>query len=281
MLSGEGAAARPAQPADADLVAGLEELALEAGRAIMACYARGVSVSEKADASPVTEADTTAEAIILRGLARLCPQVPVVAEESVAAGRVPPALDGAFLLVDPLDGTREFVNRRDDFTVNIALVRGGVPELGVVYAPARSALFAARPDRAEAATVEDGARVVARGAIAVRGAPEPPVIVASRSHRTAETDAFIARFPGAELMAVGSSLKFCMLASGRADLYPRFGRTMEWDTAAGDAVLRAAGGRTLTLDGRPLAYGKRDQPHDSDFANPWFVAEAGCHAVAR
>jgi 3'(2'), 5'-bisphosphate nucleotidase len=190
----------------------------------------------------------------------------------VAEGRAPGDLGDAFFLVDPLDGTKEFVAGNSDFTVNIALIRAGAPDLGVVFAPASGRLLSGRPGSAEEAEVGPEFTVASRRAITVRHGAHPLFIVASRSHRTAETNAYIARFDGAEIVAVGSSLKFCLLASGKADLYPRFSRTMEWDTAAGDAVLRAAGGMTFTLDGNPLAYGKRNQPIDADFANPSFIA---------
>jgi 3'(2'), 5'-bisphosphate nucleotidase len=258
---------------DAAILALFEELALAAGRAIMAIFDAGIIFETKADSSPVTEADRAAERVILEGLREALAGIACVAEEEIAAGVVP-VLDGdAILLIDPLDGTKEFINRRKDFTVNIALVRKGTPEIGVVYAPARAVLYAGRPGEAAEVSVSPDFLPAVRRKISARTAAEPPRIVASRSHRTTETDEFIARFEGAEIVSVGSSLKFCLLASGEADLYPRFGRTMEWDTAAGDAILRAAGGMTRTTDGRPLAYGKRGQPGESDFANPWFIAD--------
>ncbi|MFC3208592.1 3'(2'),5'-bisphosphate nucleotidase CysQ [Aquamicrobium soli] len=257
-------------------VAVFERLAVAAGDAIMAVYAGPIDVERKADASPVTEADRQAEAIILAGLRQAWPQIPCVAEEEVSAGKLPVLGDGAFFLVDPLDGTKEFVNRREDFTVNIALIEAGVPVAGTVYAPARGALYSGGGRKAWRAMVTASGTIEGRTPISVRAAASPPMIVASRSHRTPETDDVIARFPGAELVSVGSSLKFCLLAAGEADLYPRLGRTMEWDTAAGDAVLRAAGGATLTLDGRPLAYGKRLPGQPDDLANPHFV----CHGNA-
>jgi 3'(2'), 5'-bisphosphate nucleotidase len=259
------------QSSDALVLSTLETLALQAGRAIMAVFTSEFAVETKADASPVTQADAEAEAIILAGLRQAFPDIPCVAEEEAAEGIVPPDLGEMFFLVDPLDGTREFVNRNPDFTVNIALIRDGAPVVGVVYAPARSVLYGGRPGLAFCAQTEDH-EPGPRRTISVRSAPAVPYIVASRSHRTPETDAFIASRGTAELISVGSSLKFCLLAAGEADLYPRFGRTMEWDTAAGDAILRAAGGCTRNVDGAPLAYGKRRQPHDCDFANPSFIA---------
>ncbi|HHZ07305.1 MAG TPA: 3'(2'),5'-bisphosphate nucleotidase CysQ, partial [Rhizobiales bacterium] len=220
-------------PGDDAVLDLFERLALEAGRAVMAVYATDFAAAAKADASPVTAADHAAEETILAGLRAALPAVPCVAEEEVAAGRVPEIGDGPFVLVDPLDGTKEFVSRNGDFTVNIALVRERMPAVGVVYAPARGMLFSGRPGAAFATPAADGRLAGARRSIRVRTPKAPLSIVASRSHLTPETAAFIDRFPGAETVSVGSSLKFCLLASGEADLYPRFGRTMEWDTAAG------------------------------------------------
>jgi 3'(2'),5'-bisphosphate nucleotidase len=253
----------------------LAAIAIEAGAAIMPVYRQMTpeQAKLKGDGSPVTKADALAEAIILERLADLAPQIPVVAEESVAAGHVPETAGRAFFLVDPLDGTKEFVSKSGDFTVNIALVEDGAPVLGVVYAPALGELYAGGLRHgAHRATVRDGKRGEWQP-IRVRAVPAAGLTVqASRSHLTDETKAFVERFPVAEFVSAGSSLKFCRVAAGDADLYPRLGRTMEWDTAAADAVLRAAGGKVLTLDGGALLYGKRNQAGDSDFANPWFVA---------
>jgi 3'(2'), 5'-bisphosphate nucleotidase len=256
---------------DEAILAVFERLAVQAGQAIMEVYNSEITVTDKADASPVTQADRAAEKIILEGLRAAFPDVPCVAEEETAEGVVPPDLGRAFFVIDPLDGTKEFVKRRTDFTVNIALVRDGAPEIGVVYAPCTGRFFAGRPGKAEAYEVAEG-KASGRRQIHVREGREPLTIVASRSHLTPETETFIKRVHAAEIVSVGSSLKFCLLATGEADLYPRFGRTMEWDTAAGDAVLRAAGGTTHTLDGAPLVYGKRNQENDADFANPHFVS---------
>ncbi|MFC6489823.1 3'(2'),5'-bisphosphate nucleotidase CysQ [Nitratireductor sp. GCM10026969] len=258
---------------EAALLGLFEELALAAGREIMVHYHEGVSVENKADASPVTEADRAAERVILSGLRASLAGAPCVSEEEASGGVLPVCGDDGFLLVDPLDGTREFINRRADFTVNIALVKEGVPVVGVVYAPARDVLYSGRPGAAFEVEVRDGGKVTGRREIVARPAHTPPAIVASRSHSTPETVAFIERYPGAETVSVGSSLKFCMLARGEADLYPRFGRTMQWDTAAGDAVLRAAGGCTLTLEGEPLTYGPKGGEGLEAFANPFFIAE--------
>lgn len=257
------------------LLAVFEELAIKAGAEIMDVRAKGVTAESKADQSPVTEADNRAEAVILQGLRATFPDIPVVAEEEAAAGRVPDTGAAPFILVDPLDGTKEFIGGKTDFTVNIALVDRNFPIAGLVYAPARNRMWTGMPGRAESATVDDSGAISDRMPISGATIAEPVRVVASKSHRTPETDTFIARFPGAETVSVGSSLKFCLLAQGEADLYPRFGRTMEWDTAAGDAVLRAAGGRTVNPDGSAFLYGKRNQGHDSDFANGWFIAVTG------
>jgi 3'(2'), 5'-bisphosphate nucleotidase len=257
---------------DALMLDVFERLALAAGREVMRVFHDGCTVDKKADSSPVTEADRTSEKIILAGLREAFPDIPCVAEEEASAGIVPPDLDGAFFLVDPLDGTKEFVNRRTDFTVNIALIRKGAPEVGVVFAPCSGRFFSGRPGRAETLEITDNYFISGRRPIVARVGAAPLAVVASRSHNTPETEAYIRTLGVAEIVSVGSSLKFCLLAAAEADVYPRFGRTMEWDTAAGDAVLRAAGGMTRTLDGKPLVYGKRDQSDDEDFANPYFIA---------
>lgn len=250
----------------------LERIALAAGAIIMNVYEGDFAVSHKADQSPVTEADERAEALILAELGRAFPDIPIVAEEEAAAGRVPQLTGNSFFLVDPLDGTKEFVNRRSDFTVNIALVTDGVPVAGIVYAPARGVAYSGAFGAAEKLTVSKNNEIEARQAISTRVPPKSPVAVASRSHNSPETLAFLEAQGITDYKSVGSSLKFCLLAEGEADVYPRFGRTMEWDTAAGDAVLRAAGGGTLKADGTPFVYGKRNQSEDVDFANPHFIS---------
>jgi 3'(2'), 5'-bisphosphate nucleotidase len=256
---------------DASMLAAMETVAREAASAVVRLYREGCAVHAKADASPVTAADTEAERIILEGLSRAAPAVPVVAEEEIAAGRGPADPGAVYFLVDPLDGTREFVSGRGEFTVNIALVRDGQPILGVVVAPVSGTLHSGRPGLAERVVLDDAMAVVSRRRIAVRQCGPVPTIVASRSHGTPETDRYVAQVKQAELVHVGSSLKFCMLAAGEADLYPRFGRTMQWDTAAGDAVLRAAGGQVLTLAGDSLRYGPRGDDTER-WANPNFIA---------
>lgn len=249
---------------------------LEAGRAAHEIYLRGFDVQQKADKTPVTAADHASEAIILRHLAKIAPGVPAVAEEEVAAGRLP-AFGSEFFLVDPLDGTKEFVQRRGDFTVNIALVRDRAPVLGVVYAPVTGGLYigdvtARRAARGHQPT--DAKDAAPRTAIRVRQAPEQGLTVAvSRSHDTPETEAYLAQYKVAERVSVGSSLKFCLVAAGEADLYPRLGPTMEWDTAAGQAVLVAAGGSVTAPGGVPLAYGK------PGLRNPFFIAGGALRTV--
>lgn len=256
---------------DAALAALFETLALSAGAEIMRHHAAGVLIEEKADASPVTAADRSAERIILEGLSRAGLGLPCVSEEAAAAGTFP-ACGDSFLLVDPLDGTREFICGRPDFTVNIALIRAGRPVLGVVHAPAHGLLYAARPGEAVEVTVV-GDRAAGRRIIRARPRRAPPVILASRAHCTEATRAFIRRHAAAETISIGSSLKFCMIARGDADLYPRFGPTMQWDTAAGDAILRAAGGAVRTEDGALLTYGPKEGGGPEAFVGPAFIAE--------
>jgi 3'(2'), 5'-bisphosphate nucleotidase len=241
------------------------KIAREAGAAILDVYSRDFEVRDKADASPVTEADLLAEALIVPALSRLTTNVPVISEEAHAQG-LSPAAGRRFWLVDPLDGTKEFVSRNGEFTVNIALVEAGRPVLGAVLAPAIGTLYAGT--EGAGAYVEDGA---GRRPISCRRArAEGLVVVSSRSHGDAEAlDRFLAGRRVASSVTAGSSLKFCLVAKGEADLYPRLGRTMEWDTAAGHAVLAAAGGRVTDLSGAELLYGK------PGFSNPHFVASCG------
>jgi 3'(2'),5'-bisphosphate nucleotidase len=246
-------------------------IAEDAGARIMAVYG-AASAQAKADGSPLTEADLAAHDAILAGLAAACPDLPVVSEEDAARAEVPPA--GPFVLVDPLDGTREFISGNGEFTVNIALIDAGVPVAGVVFAPALGRMW----------TGALGAGAQARGPgadparpIVVR-APDATglVAVASRSHRDAATEGFLAGLPIAGLRSVGSSLKFCLVAEGEADVYPRFGPTMEWDTAAGQAVLEAAGGRVEDPAGAPLRYGKAG----AAWRNGAFIAWGGATRAA-
>ena len=237
-------------------------LAERAGKEILGIYGSDFAVRGKNDSTPVTDADERAEEIILAGLAELEPGCPVVAEEQASAGRVPEVDDGPFFLVDPLDGTREFVNRNGEFTVNIAMIVNCRPRLGVVHLPVLGETYWCDA-RGRAWRRRNGG---APESIHCRRAPEALVVIASRSHRNAETLAFLEDYRVGEIVSAGSSLKLCRIAEGRADLYPRLGRTMEWDIAAGHAVLQAAGGSVRTLDGPPLRYRK------PGFDNPHFVA---------
>ncbi len=254
----------------------MARLCVLAGGAIMQARAIGPKVRRKPDASPVCDADEAAEHIIVAGLQTHFSHLPVIAEEAASRG-VTSAIDGAFFLVDPLDGTREFLNGSQDFTVNIALIVDGRPRAGAVYAPRLSRLWI-------------GSDLDPAGPLALAGeaepGQEPPMLEAmtpvrartpkagelaaliSRSHLDERSQAFLDSQGVRERTAMGSSLKFCLLAEGQADVYPRFGPTMEWDTAAGDAVLRAAGGFVVDEAGRPLSYGHPGQ----GFRNPCFIA---------
>jgi 3'(2'), 5'-bisphosphate nucleotidase len=245
----------------------IDELAVaarEAGDAILEVVRRGFEVESKQDTSPVTEADRAAELVILAALARAAPGVPVIAEEEVAAGRIP-AHDDTYFLVDPLDGTKEFVRGGDDYTVNIGLIERGVPKLGVVFAPATRRLHGGCVG--EGAWLDEGQ---GRTAIRVRERGEAVTAVASKSHLNQATIDYLEAAVGkCGYVSVGSSLKFCIVAEGRADIYPRAAPTSEWDTAAGHAVLLAAGGLVDGPDGKSLGYGKRA------FLNRAFVATSG------
>ena len=245
----------------ARLAAAARRLALEAGRTIMTFYREGTAVETKADSTPVTEADRAADGLIVAGLQAATPDIPVISEESTSTG--PPPAGGRFWLVDPLDGTREFIARTGEFTVNIALIEDGRPALGVLHAPVQGETYVADG-------LGQAVRIVGDGppqAIRARPVPaEGPAVVASRLHRDAETDRYIANLRPDRIESAGSALKFGLLARGEADIYPRFGRTMEWDTAAGHAILSAAGGHVRDLNGRELNYGK------AGFVNPPFVA---------
>jgi 3'(2'), 5'-bisphosphate nucleotidase len=247
---------------------GLAQAAVAAGAAIMTIYDSDFAVEMKEDASPVTAADAAGEAVILAALARIAPGIPVVAEEEAAAGRIPDT-DGHFFLVDPLDGTKEFIHRNGDFTVNIALIEDHAPSLGVVFAPVEGRLFVGdvRAGEAWTASVDPLGTIGAAEPLRIRRAPaEGLAAVASRSHNSPATEAYLDQFDVASRISRGSSLKICMVACGEADLYPRLGPTMEWDIAAGDAVLRAAGGTLSAPDGSSMAYGK------PRFFNSGFVA---------
>ena len=248
----------------------MRKLALIAGEKIMEIYnSPDFEVRSKSDASPVTEADEAADALIGAGLRKAFPGVTLVTEEQAATHS---ERADRFLIVDPLDGTKEFVQRRGDFTVNIAYVENGVPVRGIVYAPAKGRLF--YTDANGIAVEEEGPIAPGeRGPHRVLKVTDPDnsalMVVASKSHRDQATDDYIAKYHVADMTSAGSSLKFCLVATGEADLYPRLGRTMEWDTAAGDAILRAAGGRMIRFeDHEPFTYGK------PGYENPFFIAYA-------
>jgi len=248
----------------------MRRLALIAGQAIMEIYeADDFEVKSKADDSPVTIADETADKIIFDGLRAAFPDVAIVTEEQSDTHTV---TADTFLIVDPLDGTKEFIHRRGDFTVNIALVEKGVPVMGVVYAPAKDRLFITDEQGVsfEEASPFNLDVVGARTALTVNTPDNSAlIVVASKSHRDQATDDYINKYAVADMRSAGSSLKFCLVATGEADIYPRVGRTMEWDTAAGQAVLQGAGGKVVRFDDHtPLAYGK------NIFENPFFIAYA-------
>ena len=252
------------------LIPVIRRLALEAGDKIMQIYeADDFDVKVKSDSSPVTEADEAADALISAGLRAAFPDILLVTEEQADSHSIK---SDTFLIVDPLDGTKEFINRRGDFTVNIALVENGVPTRGVVYAPARGRMFYTQADGRsveETGALDKGIA----GEVTPISVSEPDnsalLIVASKSHRDQATEDYINKYSVQDSKSAGSSLKFCLVATGEADLYPRVGRTMEWDTAAGHAVLSGAGGHVVRFDNHsPLTYGK------DDYANPFFIAHA-------
>jgi 3'(2'), 5'-bisphosphate nucleotidase len=248
----------------------MRRLALDAGEAILLVYDRAdFEVRVKGDSSPVTEADEAADRVISAGLRAAFPNVPLITEEQAESHSLSAS---SFLIVDPLDGTKEFVQRRGDFTVNIAYVEDGVPVAGVVYAPAKRRLFYTLPDggavEEQGPFGKDQAGTLRRLQVA-KPDNSALMVVASKSHRDQATDDYISQYRVRDMTSAGSSLKFCLVATGEADLYPRLGRTMEWDTAAGHAVLRGAGGQVVMFDGhQPLTYGK------PGWDNPFFIAFA-------
>ena len=253
----------------AELIVAIADLAVAAGVEIMKIYATDFDVRAKGANDPVTDADVAGEAVITAGLLKLTPDIPVVGEEAASAGQLPPGNPATwhrFWLVDPLDGTKEFIKKNGEFTVNIALIEDGVPILGVVHTPAKGWTHTG---------YGTGTAMVRRQGLPpqpIKVRPVPPsglTVVASRSHRDKETDEFLADLQVASMVAAGSSLKFCLVAEGAADLYPRMGPTMEWDTAAGHAVVLSAGGTVTTLEGAALSYGK------PEFRNPKFVVRGG------
>jgi 3'(2'), 5'-bisphosphate nucleotidase len=249
----------------AQLLAAVRPIAEAAGRATLGFHG-AAEATLKTDGSPVTAADQAAEDIILPALKALTPGIPIISEEAATKGLCPAVLGGTFWLVDPLDGTREFLNGNGEFTVNIALIEDGQPVLGVVVAPALNQTYAGGGSGTAMLADAQGERPIAVRAIP----PEGETVVGSRSHGDATAmAAFLRDHKVAAFRTAGSSLKLCLIARGEADLYPRLGTTMEWDIAAGHAVLRAAGGTVRTLDGDPFRYGK------PGYRNPHFVAFGG------
>ncbi len=244
------------------LVYEVKRLSVIAGKVILGYYDNDITVEQKKDKSPVTLADIAAEKVILDGLKKLTPDIPMIAEESVASGKIPSIGNQPFWLIDPLDGTREFISRNGEFTVNIALIEEGRPTLGVVHIPAKElSFYTSGLSKAHCRSAEKDEIIEVR-----TPGIDGYVVVASRSHRDPRTDEWLKSINVKSFTAAGSSLKFCLVAMGAADLYPRLGRTMEWDTAAGHAVLASAGGSVRTLDGKDLHYGK------PGFENPYFIA---------
>jgi 3'(2'), 5'-bisphosphate nucleotidase len=245
------------------LIEPLVELCTKAGRAILEVYATDFEVQEKHDTSPITLADMASHEIIAAGLLQLTPEIPVISEE---AGLPEFAVRGAwrrYWLIDPLDGTKEFVGRNGEFTVNVALIDDGRPVLGVVLVPVTGITYVGCEGLGAQRREADGTS----STINVAPSSESPVrVVGSRSHRGTSLDAWLANLGNFSLQPMGSSLKFCCVAEGSADVYPRLGPTSEWDTAAAQAVVEQAGGRVVTLDGRPLSYGSK-----ADILNPWFM----------
>jgi len=241
----------------------VSDIATRAGKEIMKVYATDFAVETKDDNSPVTKADQIAEAVILRSIREgLTDRFPIVSEEAAGAGRIPDVRGTAFWLIDPLDGTKEFINKNGEFTVNIALIENGKPVMGVVHVPATGTTYTGTAAGAFVKRRDEANKQI----YCNTPGDAPLTAIVSRSHRSPEVDTFLKNFTIGKEISAGSSLKFCLVAEGAADLYPRFGRTMEWDTAAGHAVLRFAGGSVKTVEGNDLGYGKPD--HE----NPHFIA---------
>ncbi len=246
-----------------DLLQQVGDIAKQAGREILKVYETDFAVEKKADSSPVTEADKSAETLIINAIRKdITDQYPIVSEEAFAGGDAPDISDTPFWLVDPLDGTKEFVSKNGEFTVNIAIIDGGRPALGVVHAPATGKTYWGASAGVFSQTGDEEERIVK-----CRQAPADGLVaMVSRSHKTPEVDTFLTDYTIATETSAGSALKFCLIADGSADIYPRLGRTMEWDTAAGHAILSFAGGTVTGVDGNELNYGK------PGFENPHFVA---------
>ena len=245
-----------------DYIEPVVALAVDAGEAILGVYATDFDVQSKADESPLTQADLASHRCIVAGLEALTPDIPIISEEEGLPTFDERSKWQRYWLIDPLDGTKEFVNRNGEFTVNIALIDSHRPIFGVVHVPVQDKTYIGC--EGEGAELRDGKTVTS---IRVADATAQPVrIVGSRSHRGSSLDAFLHNVGESDMLPMGSSLKFCVVAEGRADIYPRLGPTSEWDTAAAQAVVEQAGGQVLELDGKPLSYNAK-----SDILNPWFV----------
>jgi 3'(2'), 5'-bisphosphate nucleotidase len=262
------------------MLAQLERIALDAGRIISHIRQIGAGVLHKTDGSPVTNADRLAEELIVRELRKIDCSIPIIAEEQACSGTLNTVLKKTFFLVDALDGTKEFISGKPDFTVNICLVEDGRPQLGVVVAPARGELFSGNGKISYKCRLSQDAEILERAPIKTSVPSGALAAVASASHANAETETFLGQLPIGKKLSIGSSLKFCLLAAGEADIYPRLGRTMQWDTAAGDAILRSAGGCTLTCDGEELEYGAKGAEMQA-FENAHFVSFGGSAEVLR
>jgi 3'(2'), 5'-bisphosphate nucleotidase len=245
-----------------ELINPIVDLAVDAGKAILEVYATDFDVQVKGDESPLTQADLASHHCIVRGLGVLTPDIPVISEEEGLPSFAERGQWQRYWLIDPLDGTKEFVNRNGEFTVNIALIDSNRPIFGVVHVPVQDKTYIGC--EGHGSELREGGSTTSISVAAVSG--DPVRIVGSRSHRGASLDAFLAKVGESDMLPMGSSLKFCVVAEGRADIYPRLGLTSEWDTAAAQAVVEQAGGKVLELDGKPLSYNAKE-----DILNPWFV----------
>ncbi len=245
-----------------ELINPIVDLAVDAGKAILEVYATDFDVQVKGDESPLTQADLASHHCIVRGLGVLTPDIPVISEEEGLPSFAERGQWQRYWLIDPLDGTKEFVNRNGEFTVNIALIDSNRPIFGVVHVPVQDKTYIGC--EGHGSELREGGATTSISVAAVSG--DPVRIVGSRSHRGASLDAFLAKVGESDMLPMGSSLKFCVVAEGRADIYPRLGLTSEWDTAAAQAVVEQAGGKVLELDGKPLSYNAKE-----DILNPWFV----------
>jgi 3'(2'), 5'-bisphosphate nucleotidase len=245
-----------------ELINPIVDLAVDAGKAILEVYATDFDVQVKGDESPLTQADLASHHCIVRGLGVLTPDIPIISEEEGLPSFAERGQWQRYWLIDPLDGTKEFVNRNGEFTVNIALIDSNRPIFGVVHVPVQDKTYIGC--EGHGSELREGGSTTSISVAAVSG--DPVRIVGSRSHRGSSLDAFLAKVGESDMLPMGSSLKFCVVAEGRADIYPRLGLTSEWDTAAAQAVVEQAGGKVLELDGKPLSYNAKE-----DILNPWFV----------